>query len=317
MNDEPVTSPTPGTPRRTIVLASVAAAGAAFLGYYLGAQRDVDTFPDETAAAARVETPVPVASPTPPRVEETIRGVINAASESTVASRMTARIIAMPYSEGQAFRAGATLVEFDCSSTAAQLRAAQAATAAYRETYRTQVELDEFEATGKNDVAISRANLGKAEAEAKAVAAQMSDCSVRAPFSGKVVEQMARRNDIAASGQPLLKIQSGGNVELELIVPSKWLTWLGPGAEFAFKIDETGNTIRGKVQRLGAAVDPVSKTIKVVGIMTESEGLILAGMSGTATFDDPRATGRPAPAPTDRAVDKLRKPVANDSANPG
>jgi hypothetical protein len=72
-------------------------------------------------------------------------------------------------------------------------------------------------------------------------------------------------------------------------VPSKWLTWLQPGAVFSFKIDETGNVIRGKVKRFGASVDPVSKTIRVTGLVTERNGLVLAGMSGTATFDDPRA----------------------------
>ncbi len=110
------------------------------------------------------------------------------------------------------------------------------------------------------------------------------------------MEQIAHAREIAASGQPLLKIQSGREVELELIVPSKWLTWLKPGAGFAFKIDETGSDIRGVVKRFGASVDPVSKTIRVTGIVTGRNGLVLPGMSGTATFDDPRAvTAMPPP----------------------
>lgn len=197
----------------------------------------------------------------------------------------------MPYGEGQSFPSGALLARFDCSQISAELNAARAATAAYRKTYETNVELDLYEAVGKNEVAVSKANLGKAEAEANAVASQLSDCEVRAPFAGKVVEQIARNKEIAASGQPLLKIQSGREVEMELIVPSKWLTWLEPGATFAFTIDETGNVIRGRVKRFGASVDPVSKTIRVIGLVTERSGLVLAGMSGTARFDDQRAGG--------------------------
>lgn len=296
MIDDPDTEAAPvegasRSSRRIWVLAALGTVGAALLGYTAGAQRDVETFPEDTVVQAKAEPAAPAvrARPTPPPVEETIRGVVNASGESTVASRMTARILAMPFAEGQAFGAGAVLVRFDCASTEAQLRAAQAATAAYRTTYETQVELDSYEATGKNEVAVSRANLGKADAEAKAISAQLTDCSVRAPFAGKVVEQMARRNDIAASGQPLLKIQSGGAVEIELIVPSRWLTWIGAGAAFTFTIDETGKSVRGRVQRLGAAVDPVSKTIKVTGVITRADGLILAGMSGSAVFDHARA----------------------------
>lgn len=303
MNDFVPTGSTPESssetgPRRTWLLAGAGALAAAIMGYYFGSQRDHEQFAEDPVmetALAPLATPTPTARPV--ALAEPIRGVIAPSSESTVASRMTARIVAMPFEEGQSFGAGAVLARFDCSSTAAQLRAAQAATAAYQETYETQVELDKYEATGKNEVAVSRANVGKADAEAKAIAAQMTDCVVRAPFSGKVVEQLARRNDIAASGQPLMKIQSGRAVEIHLIVPSRWLTWISPGAEFAFKIDETGNTVRGRIQRLGAAVDPVSKTIKVTGVMTSSEGLILAGMSGSAIFDDPRAGQGSAPPP--------------------
>jgi membrane fusion protein, multidrug efflux system len=269
------------------------ALGAGGAGLWLGQNGQTVEWPDDTAKAAVAVAPPKVEAPIAMAVQEEqlVRGVINPTSESTVASKMTARITAMPYGEGQSFPAGALLARFDCSQIQAELRAAQAATAAYKKTYDTNVELDLYEAVGKNEVAVSKANLGKAEAEANAVGSQLSDCEVRAPFAGKVVEQLARAKEIAASGQPLLKIQSGRDVEMELIVPSNWLTWLQPGAGFAFKIDETGNVIRGKVKRFGASVDPVSKTIRVTGIVTQRNGLVLAGMSGTATFDDPRATG--------------------------
>jgi RND family efflux transporter MFP subunit len=231
--------------------------------------------------------------------EPDVRGVIKAKQESTVASRMTARITNMPFGKGESFRRGALLASFDCSTINAQLRAAQAATAAYQKTYDTNVELDQYEAVGKNEVAVSKANVGKAAAEANAVRAQLSDCAVYAPFSGTVVEQIAHRGEVAASGQPLLKIQSGGDLEVELIVPSNWLTWLRPGATFSFLIDETGATVTGAITQLGASVDPVSKTIRVTGSVGSSDALILPGMSGSAKFDNPGVA--PVAATTEKA----------------
>jgi membrane fusion protein, multidrug efflux system len=264
-------------------------------GLAIGNRSAVSEWPDEQRppVAAKLETAVatPVVLPAAPELDpaSVVRGVINPTSESTIASKMTARITAMPFREGQSFAAGAVLARFDCSQIHATLNAAEAAAAAYRKTYETNVELDQFEAVGKNEVAVSKANLGKAQAEAAAVSSQLTDCEVRAPFAGKVVEQIGHVKEIAASGQPLLKIHSGRDVEMELIVPSKWLTWLRPGAAFSFKVDETGNTLRGRITRFGASVDPVSKTIRVNGIVTQASGLVLAGMSGTAEFDDPRA----------------------------
>lgn len=230
-----------------------------------------------------------------PQATEAIRGVIAPQLQATIASRMTAGITAMPYRVGQSFGAGAMLARFDCSITQAQYSAASAATAAYKKTYDTNVELDAYQAVGKNEVGVSRANLGKAVAEARAVAAELSQCAVYAPFAGTVVEEIAHDHEVAATGQPLMKIQSNGALEVQLIVPSNWMTWVKPGAPFSFKIDETGATVTGKVTRLGASVDPVSKTIRITGsIQREGSAPILPGMSGSATFDQRGSDGKPA-----------------------
>jgi membrane fusion protein, multidrug efflux system len=280
-------------------LLGVGIATAAFAGISIGNSNDSNYRKAPPVPAAKPMADLPKmdavigAIPDPAAI---VRGVVNPTNESTIASKMTARITAMPFSEGQSFPAGAVLARFDCSQIQAQLKASQAASTAYRKTYETNVELDQYEAVGKNEVAVSKANLGKAEAEAAAVSTQLSDCEVRAPFAGKVVEQIAHSREIAASGQPLLKIQSGRDVELELIVPSNWLTWMRPGAAFSFTIDETGNVIRGQVKRFGASVDPVSKTIRVTAVVTKRQGMVLSGMSGTAKFDDPRASSPVLPA---------------------
>jgi membrane fusion protein, multidrug efflux system len=265
---------------------------------------------DKTAAVANAAEAKAEPKKEEPQPDPEIRGVIKAKQESTVASKMTARITNMPFSKGESFRRGALLASFDCSTINAQLRAAQAATAAYQKTYDTNVELDQYEAVGKNEVAVSKANVGKAAAEANAVRAQLSDCAVYAPFGGTVVEQIAHRGEVAASGQPLLKIQSGGDLEVELIVPSNWLTWLRPGATFSFLIDETGATVTGAITQLGASVDPVSKTIRVTGSVGSSDALILPGMSGSAKFDNPGvAPVAASAAPSEKA--KASAPAAN------
>jgi membrane fusion protein, multidrug efflux system len=229
------------------------------------------------------------------QINEAIRGVITPQLEAVIASRMTAGITYMPYKVGQSFGQGAVLARFDCSITQAQYQAANAATAAYRKSYETNVELDQYEAVGKNEVAVSKANMGKAVAEAGAISAQLSQCAVYAPFSGTVVEQIAHVHEVAATGQPLMKVQTNNQLEVQLIVPSKWMTWVKPGVPFTFKIDETGQSVTGSVTRLGASVDPVSKTIRITGsIKREADMTILPGMSGAATFDQQAANGKPA-----------------------
>ena len=211
------------------------------------------------------------------------QGVVQSEDEAVIASRMTALITALPLDTGQSFARGQLLVRFDCSQMQAQLNAADAASAAYQKTYDTNVELDQYKAIGTNEVAVSKANLGKAVAEAAAVRAATSQCEITAPFAGKVVERIAHPHDVAASGQPLLKIQGAGALKVEMMTPSRWLTWMKPGTPFDFKLEETGQTVHGRIVRLGAAIDPVSKTLRVTGEL-HAEGTVLPGMSGAAHF---------------------------------
>ncbi|WP_171057325.1 efflux RND transporter periplasmic adaptor subunit [Pseudomonas fluorescens] len=227
-------------------------------------------------------------------------GVVRSQDQATLASRMTALITLMPLQAGQSFKQGETLVAFDCSQLYAQLRAAEATVEAYKTTYDTNVELDHYKAIGINEVHVSRANVNKAAAEAAALRATTSQCQIDAPFDGSVVERKANPHDVAASGQPLMKIQSNGTYEVELIVPSAWLVWLEPGSRFNFRLEETGNTVEGRVTRLGATVDPVSKTLRIVGEIA-SIGKILPGMSGTANFDVAQRTPTEEPLHAKRA----------------
>ena len=282
-------------PRRRKPMIAVAAIIILAGGAYAFSGSDKQWSDAEVPVATPVvEAPKMVAAPAAVDPSSIIRGVIQSQSEATIASRMTAGIVSMPYKVGQKFGRGALLATFDCSTLRAQYAAANAATAAYRKTYDTNVELDAYQAVGKNEVGVSKANLGKASAEAAAVSSQLTECAVYAPFSGVVVEQIAHANEVAATGQPLMKIQDASNLEVQIIVPSKWLVWMKPGAKFNFKVDETGQTVSGAIARLGASVDPVSKTIRVVGHLAGAGSTVLPGMSGSADFEGQGTNGKPA-----------------------
>lgn len=271
------------------VLATLAVAGGT-VAYAVFAKpsNDIVWSDEQPAGPAAVATPDPLPEPTAapapsPAAGLTAHGVVQSEQEAVIASRMTALITALPLDAGQTFGRGQLLASFDCSQMKAQLSAASAAASAYRKTYDTNVELDHYKAIGTNEVAVSKANLGKASAEAQAIQAGLGQCAIYAPFAGTVVERGAHAHDVAAAGQPLMKIQGAGDLKVELIIPSTWLTWVKPGTPFTFAVDETGGRIDGRVARLGASVDPVSKTMRVTGSIVV-QGTVLPGMSGTAQF---------------------------------
>ena len=264
-------------------LAGIVGAGGLLAWSVAAKPSDEVVWSDAPAVAAQPAAPPPAEPVAAPEAPLTAHGVVQSEQEAVIASRMTALITALPLDAGQSFGRGSLLASFDCAQMRAQAAAASAAASATRTTYDTNVELDHYKAIGVNEVAVAKANLGKASAEAQAIHAGLNQCEIRAPFAGTVVERIAHAHDTAAPGQPLLRIQGAGDLKVELIIPSAWLGWVKPGTPFRFAIDETGATVDGRVSRLGAAVDPVSKTMRITGSLAVQGG-VLPGMSGAAHF---------------------------------
>lgn len=258
----------PGVAQATAAAAAPAPAAPA-------AQPD-PTIPPDPATAAAAGTPE----------RSAVRGVIKPRDEVLYSSKIAARISQMPYKEGERFKKGAVLVAFDCSRLRAELNAAWAANRASQQLLRQNMELDSYNAIGKSEVQIARAKADQSASEAGALQAQLQDCSIVAPFSGIVVEKKAQQHENAAPGQELTRVLNDDDLEVHLIAPSNWLSWLRVGTAFSFKVDETGRTHAGKVARLGASVDPVSQTVRLVGVFTAGRDGVLPGMSGSASFAD-------------------------------
>lgn len=206
---------------------------------------------------------------------------------TTIAAEIGAKISRMPIPEGGAFRAGQTLVSFDCSLQQAQLQKAQAEQESAEQTYQANKRLAELNSVGQLDLDLSRSGLNKARAEVSANQAVLAKCHVPAPFGGRVAEQKAREQQFVQPGQPMLDILDDSVLELEFLVPSSWLSWLRVGGGFQVQIDETRKSYPAKFIRIGARVDPVSQSVKVAAAIDGRYAELIAGMSGRVQITPP------------------------------
>jgi RND family efflux transporter MFP subunit len=204
-----------------------------------------------------------------------------------LSSQIAGKIAALPFHDGDAFRAGQTLVSLDCALYNAQLHKAQAEAQAAQELLDTDARLAQLHSVGELEVAQAR---GKAKASAAEVAymqATVRNCAIAAPFSGRVVKRSAAADEFVEAGKPLLTIIDTSHLELKMIVPSKWLAWIKPGRPLSVRVDEVGKTYAARVARIGARVDPVTQTVDVTAALGDNVPELLPGMSGWATFAKP------------------------------
>jgi membrane fusion protein, multidrug efflux system len=118
---------------------------------------------------------------------------------------------------------------------------------------------------------------------------QLGKCSISAPFSGRVAEQKVREQQYVQPGQAVLELIDDTVLEAEFIMPSRWVAQVRTGSVVRIAVDETGREYGARVLRLGARVDPVSQSIKVVAAIDGRPADLIAGMSGRVLVSMPSA----------------------------
>lgn len=206
---------------------------------------------------------------------------------TTLAAEIGAKINRLPLAEGASFKQGQMLIQFDCSLQQAQQAKAEAALMAADTNWKGNQKLAQLNSVGQVELDVSKAEMLKAQAEVAASRTLLGKCRINAPFAGRIAEQKTREQQYVQAGQALMEILDDSALELEFIVPSRWLSWVRSGSAFQVNIDETGKTYPAKVQRIGARVDPISQSVKLTAVIDGSYGELIAGMSGKVLMKPP------------------------------
>lgn len=215
---------------------------------------------------------------------DAVRVLVLPNGETTLASPVPGRIIAMNAGLGLPFRQGDVLVSLDCEEPQARLAMAKAELTAATDQHEAKLRMQGLEQASDVEVALAASAVAKAKAQTDLYQFQISQCSIRAPWDGNTAKLHARSFMSVTAGQPLLDLVRRGPLLLKLNVPSRWMTGLKNGQDFEVSIDETGNSYPARVRRINSRVDPVSQTIELEATMLRSHADLLPGMSGVARF---------------------------------
>jgi membrane fusion protein, multidrug efflux system len=216
--------------------------------------------------------------------KQAVRGIVRAVNQAMISTELQARISRITFHEGEKFNRGDVLVEFDCKKQRAELGSAEAQKLEMDLTLDNFKALKKVQAAGQHDLEISEVRVTKAAAEADVLRARVDECIVTAPFAGRVLELSLHEHETPPPGRAFLGIVADDSLEIDLIVPSKWVQWLTAGSLLQFYVDEISSVRSAKVTRISPAVDPISQTVKIVAVFDRDTAGVLPGMSGTAEF---------------------------------
>lgn len=245
--------------------------------------KTITTTQQPVATTIKVATAsLPTSTPKLSSPQAEVRVLLTPERETTLASTMPARIISLNASLGKSFKEGDVLVAFDCQEAHAKIEMAKAELASAIDQHEAKVKMQGLQQASDVEVSVAASTVNKNKAQLNMQQSQASQCSIRAPWSGRVAKVHVRSFMTVSPAQPLMDLVKDGPLRLRANFPSKMLKKIKPGAPFKIWIDETGERYEANVHAISGRVDPVSQTVDIEAVLNKTYPDLLAGMSGVA-----------------------------------
>lgn len=242
---------------------------------------------------------------------ETSSGTIHAVHQTTVASKLLAKVIEVNVTAGQRVAQEEILVRLDDADLRARLEQAQSAAVAAR-AQRDQAliehdrvaKLQERDAASKIEWDRVQAALKSAEAElagdeqaVKEAQTVLDYATIRAPIQGVVIEKKVEVGDMVTPGQPLLSFYDPTRMQLVASVRESLTQRLAVGQTVDVEIDALHKRCQGRISEIVPEAEAASRTFAVkvtgpcpAGIYTGMFGRLLVPLEDQQVLLIPQTT---------------------------
>ena len=226
-------------------------------------------------------------------VELAMPGTVEAFSQATVRSKLSAEVRRLPVREGDRVAAGQVIAELDTAQLRNQLAERQAtlesARATLAQTERTraanaQLVKQSFISKNAFDTAddayrAQAAAVQAAEAQVAQTQLLLSDAVVRAPIAGQVAKRFVQPGEKVAFDAPLLHIVDLSKLEVQAQAPVSDVVKIDQGAEVEVDIEGLADRpYKGRIDRINPATEAGSRMIAVYVLLPNEDGRLRGGM---------------------------------------
>lgn len=224
---------------------------------------------------------------------ETAVGSIRAVHETSAASKLLAKVVAVNVKAGQVVRKDDVLVQLDDTQLKARRQQASASTDAARAAYeQAKIEMDRVQQLFKQNAA-SQIELDRIETAFKSAAAELqraeqglkeadtflSYTSILSPMDGIVVDKKVDAGDTAQPGQVLLTLYDPTRMQLVASVRESLAQRMKVGNNIGVRVDSLSLDCEGQISEIVPESESASRTfsVKVIGPCPPG---VYAGMFG-------------------------------------
>ncbi len=208
------------------------------------------------------------------------------ANESVeITAKVSNRIEAIRFDDGERVKRGTVLVELDRAQTAADLAEAEANLAESRNQFARGRDLAVTAALSRAQLDQLETAVKTAEARLSAARARLADTVIRAPFDGQAGFRQVSVGGLVNPGAVITTLDDTSVIKLEFTVPQSFLSDLAPGLPIEARVDGLSERIFvGKVATISPRVDPLTRSVAVRAELPNPQRLLKPGMFMSVTL---------------------------------
>ena len=206
-------------------------------------------------------------------------GTLEAAQGVIVTADIPGRVTEILFKAGAEVKAGDILIRQDISSESAQLRAAEANVALTRANLERSETLLQKQVASKAEYDAADARFKEAVAQADNIRTVIDKKTVKAPFDGRLgIRQINVGSDLT-TGDAIVSLQAVSPIYVNFSLPQRDLSKLQLNYKVRIETDAVpGKTFEGQITTMNPEIDPMTRSLRLQGTLSNEEGSLLPGM---------------------------------------
>lgn len=231
------------------------------------------------------ETPAPATEPQARRVrigtvvrrndgpDVAVPGIVAARQRASLAARIPAAVVELPFREGQAVSAGAVVVRLDDQALHAALKAAEAGVQAAAADYARARALRDKDAATPREVDEAAARAAAAEAAREGARESLSYAVLRSPFAGRMSVRHVHAGDVVRPGTPLVEIEGASGLEVRATLDGSVAEHVRIGQTVRAVVDGHAEPLEAAVRSLSPAGDAATHRFELRADLPAAAGV--------------------------------------------
>lgn len=236
--------------------------------------------------------PVQVAPLTPRVFDDIVEalGTVQSREAVSLTAPVTARVVAVHFTDGQAVEKGTLLVELDKAQSSAQEKEIRVRLAQAQAEWRRVKRLAKADMATASERDAQRARMQAARAELATLGASLADRDIVAPFDGVLGLRRVSPGALVSPTTVVATLDAIDTVYVDFPVPAAHLGAIAPGQTITARAAAWKTPFTGAVVAIDSRIDPVTRSVLVRAKISNEDGRLRPGILMTVRLQTGRTT---------------------------